>query len=139
MKLHRKHTGLPLHCTTHIAQYAPSRCKWRILQPPYPCIHVGADLRVCPFAVMFALVQRCLPCNETLCMSLRMGVAGNAPTAVAVIANRANTQVCPYIVWRFRHWGAGAIVGATFTVALVRLPRWWVLRLLHLLYSCVLP
>jgi hypothetical protein len=71
-----------------------------------------------------------------------MGVAGNAPTAVAVIANRANTQVCPYIaphrlticpatpqmgdrkgrpciVWRLCHWGAGAIVGATFTVALM--------------------
>jgi hypothetical protein len=33
-----------------------------------------------------------------------------------------------YIVWRLRHWGAGAIVGATFTVTLVRLPKCWVLR-----------
>jgi hypothetical protein len=75
---------------------------------------VGADLRVCPCATMVAL-----QCNAAYCayrgkicgVSLQMGVAGNAPTVVAVIANgakhrrktwqnimakRADTQVCPY-------------------------------------------
>ncbi|MDR1829977.1 MAG: hypothetical protein LBQ76_04315 [Candidatus Fibromonas sp.] len=52
------------------------------------------------FAVMSAPVQRFPPFHHDIrkiCgVSLHMGVAGNAPTVAAVIANRADTQVCPY-------------------------------------------
>ncbi|MDR1829614.1 MAG: hypothetical protein LBQ76_02470, partial [Candidatus Fibromonas sp.] len=80
----------------------------------------------------------------TICTICGVTLQGNPSSQ-----NRANTQVCPYnahhhctirpatpqtgdrkgrpyIVLQFRHWGAGAIVGATFTVALVWLPWCWV-------------
>jgi hypothetical protein len=58
--------------------------RW-VLQPPYPCARVGADLRVCPCATMFAL-----QCNAAYCACRGEWVLRISPQ------NRANTQVCPY-------------------------------------------
>jgi len=95
---------------TTIAQYAPPRRKRATARvAPTLCGDhlIGmqrhdcrGDLHGRPCAAIVCPVRHDV-CPATqrriLDISWRMGVAGNAPTVRAVIANRANTQVCPYI------------------------------------------
>jgi hypothetical protein len=65
---------------------------------------------------------------QTTTANNRRGVARNAPNAVTLMVGYhthvcvgADLRVCPYVMLQPRHGGAGVIVGATFTVALVQL------------------